>query len=521
VIRDSFRYSRRNYSIFWLPVLVFAFICVVELSLILILNDGLLVYNLDDTYIHLELARNIAGGHYGINPGEFSAPSSSILWPFLLAPFAFVGWEHTLPLFINFLSLSAVLILTSQYSYKYLAGLDGHKRKHAAWVIVLFLIFAMNIVGLVFVGMEHGLQVLFAVIIWIGLLHERETDQISPWLAAAIIFGPLVRFENLALSLPALIYLVVRRRYKHAIALGAILGAILIWFGLFLQGMDLGWLPTSVVVKSAIAPEGGTVMGLFRNLWNNLYQRQAVLLAVCVFPLIGYVLFKNEYRDKLLALWVINAALLHLVVGRFGGFSRYEIYIWAVVLLALFYLYRDWVVKLIDNNPIYKIALALGIFLLLVSPTYLSPLLRTPLGSNNIYEQQYQMHRFVVEYYNAPVAVNDIGWVSYRNDHYVLDLVGLASQESLDMQKFAVGGNWIDELAGRHGVGLAMIGGGISEKFDNWTPVGKLVLGKPRVTPANNEVIFYVFDEIEIKQVKSLLEAFQLTLPEGVYFIFW
>src|SRR5882672_6661262 len=59
------------------------------------------VYSLDDPYIHLALARQILHGHYGINPGEFAAPSSSILWPFLLAPFAFTRLSEFLPLVIN------------------------------------------------------------------------------------------------------------------------------------------------------------------------------------------------------------------------------------------------------------------------------------------------------------------------------------------------------------------------------------------------------------------------------------
>ena len=33
------------------------------------------IYSLDDPYIHLALARQILHGHYGINPGEFAAPS--------------------------------------------------------------------------------------------------------------------------------------------------------------------------------------------------------------------------------------------------------------------------------------------------------------------------------------------------------------------------------------------------------------------------------------------------------------
>ena len=50
-----------------------------ELWAILTLNHGVFLYVLDDTYIHLGLAARLYGAHYGINAGEASSPSSSIL----------------------------------------------------------------------------------------------------------------------------------------------------------------------------------------------------------------------------------------------------------------------------------------------------------------------------------------------------------------------------------------------------------------------------------------------------------
>jgi len=64
-------------------------------------NGGVFTYTLDDPYIHLALAEKIAQGHYGINSGEASAPSSSIVWPFLLAPGARPAWGTYLPLALN------------------------------------------------------------------------------------------------------------------------------------------------------------------------------------------------------------------------------------------------------------------------------------------------------------------------------------------------------------------------------------------------------------------------------------
>lgn len=67
------------------------------------------------------------------------------------------------------------------------------------------------------------------------------------------------------------------------------------------------------------------------------------------------------------------------------------------------------------------------------------------------------MHRFAVDYYGKPVAVNDLGYVSFRNDHYVLDLAGLGSLRALACREKGCGPNWMNALAKAHDVDLAMI----------------------------------------------------------------
>src|ERR1700722_4478646 len=68
---------------------------------ILVLCHGHLIYSLDDPYISLALGEQIAHGHYGINAAEASSPSSSILYPFLLAAFAWTPWQEFAPLVVN------------------------------------------------------------------------------------------------------------------------------------------------------------------------------------------------------------------------------------------------------------------------------------------------------------------------------------------------------------------------------------------------------------------------------------
>ena len=60
-------------------------LALVLLAAILLRNGGHFSYTLDAPYTQMAMAEQITRGTYGINPGEPSSPSSSIIYPFLLA----------------------------------------------------------------------------------------------------------------------------------------------------------------------------------------------------------------------------------------------------------------------------------------------------------------------------------------------------------------------------------------------------------------------------------------------------
>jgi hypothetical protein len=143
---------------------------------------------------------------------------------------------------------------------------------------------------------------------------------------------------------------------------------------------------------------------------------------------------------------------------------------------------------------------------------------RVPLAANNIYEQQFQMHRFVNDFYRAPVAVNDLGLVSYHNPNFVLDLGGLASEKARILKASDASAEEYQAFVAGSGVHLVII-------YDEWFPdqiparwikVASMDLSRERVSSAQSEVQFYATDAATARKLQPELQSFRKSLPPGV-----
>jgi hypothetical protein len=517
------------------PYGLLAALFVVELVAILVLTGGAYSYSLDDPYIHLALAERIAGGHYGINLGEASAPASSILWPFLLAGLAWLPGFAFLPLGLNTLAAAATLFVYTQIikisEARWWPDIPVARRLWLRAALAAALIPATNLVGLALTGMEHSLQVLLCAAIILGLLRLLENDRVDFWLPAVIVLAPLVRYECLSLAVPALAFLGYRRQWRAAGMAAVGIGLGLGGFALFLHGQGLGWLPSSVNAKAGFLSPGADLgygfgqtpgslpAAVFNNLLVNLGRFQGIPLLV-LFLLLGLNAYrKSASADRSLSTVGFAVIGLHLLFGQVGWLDRYEVYVLGAGLLLLVYLNGSWLART-EDQPRRAGWVILGLSVVFGS-AYYANIIVTPLAATNIYRQQHQMHRFVVDYYRAPVAVHDLGWVSFHNPHYVLDLWGLASAEALRERTHNGSPMWMDNLTREQDVRLVMI-------YDHWFPqlppdwvcVARMQIDGPLIATSSREVAFYV-TRVEYNQnARALLAAFSEELPGGVRMIF-
>jgi hypothetical protein len=508
-----------------LPYCVFAMLVAAELAAILLLNHGTFVYTLDDAYIHLALAERIWGGTYGINAHEFAAPASSILWPFMLAPFASLPAIAfaLVPLVLNAAAAATTLFLLVREVRCAIALETAPQSGLPAAAFAAGLILATNLVPLVFTGMEHSLQQLLAVVIVTGLIEEGRTGRAPATLWLGLLLIPLVRYDSLALAVPALLYLFWRGHIRGTLAIGAALGGALAGFSLVLAAHGLGFLPASVMAKSEVMRANGAPVALLLNLYVNLVANTQgnVLLFGLALVLAAVFDRRRPAAERGLALFLTAAVALQLLFGKFGAYFRYEAYLWTATLITIVHLSRAGLTRVLASGANRAAQVALCGVLGAASLGYLFALASTPLAANNIYDQQYQMHRFLTDYYRGPAAVNDLGWVSFGNSSYVLDLEGLASKEALQARLHEADSDWMRRLCQAHGVGIAMIyDGWFPNRPAEWVHMGTLKFDRIRITPAFAQVEFYATDRSAAATVRSELDAFQKSLPNGTRFRF-
>lgn len=156
--------------------------------------------------------------------------------------------------------------------------------------------------------------------------------------------------------------------------------------------------------------------------------------------------------------------------------------------------------------------------LLIFGGRYRAATQHVPIAANNIYEQQLQMHYFVNNFYSGPVAVNDLGLVSYHNPNFVLDLVGLASEEARALNASGASAAAYQTFVSNNRIHLVIV---YDEFFRGkipaaWKKVASMYLSRTAISAAFSEVQFYATDDETAAKVREELHGFQETLPPRV-----
>lgn len=445
-------------------------------------------YTLDDPYIHLKLAKNIGLGHYGFNLSEASAPSSSIIWPFILVPFSTTHFFEYIPLALNLLLslvLASILFIT-------VAEL-GYKFKNASFLTLAFILL-LNIFGLAINGLEHVLQILMVIAIFREFLLALRGEERLWRLSALLAFGVCIRYEMLVFWAAAVGFYFFKKDLKRATIIFIVPLVPVVIFSFFLQSLNLGYLPSSVKAKTV--SDSNVILSFLNTFSLNATSRQG--LGILVLTSLNIFLSKKAGRLNLslLALLIIPS-FLHLVVGKFGWFFRYEIYIYAYLILFFVSLFSYVRLKTAQS------AVCIGFIGWFCAPYVLS-IGKLHQAIRNIYYQQGITAQFVRKHLNEPVGLNDIGLVGFKHEYEVLDLWGLASHKALQLRLHSKDFSWITALAQEHGVKTLFVYEKWIQPPSEWRKIAEFVLLEKNVVLGEKIVAVYILSDNADNILKSL-----------------
>jgi hypothetical protein len=479
----------------------------------ILLCNGSLVYSLDDAYIHLSVSSEIARGGYGINPGELSAPSSSVIWDFLLAPFANTPFHTFVPLVINAAALVWSVLLLRRIFGMMLPGAGSLVT--GVWAICFAL--SANLFGLVMTGMEHSTQVALGLAVLSGVVVVASGGSMPRSMAAAMVLGPMVRYEMLAVTFAAALLLFLGKKRGSALLLPALSIVPLAAFSLFLMSRGLPPLPGSVLAKLA---EGGLTGGLAGSVANRLrmYSSDIDALRFAVLLLSAPVVWmtRRADEDRPVVLFGCAVGLGHIMLGRFGWFGRYHIYSMVILLITLAWPFRAALNRFLCTGRAPGRACLLALLTAVFLLPEVATTLKTPLASRVIHLQHGVMRTLALEY-DDRIAVNDIGLVSYGNPNHVLDLWGLANEESR-RHHLERGTGWMRRMVEADGAGLVMIYGSVfrEEIPGEWNRVAVLGMTGP-VVVGFSDVDIFVTPAGDSDMVTELLVRISEKLPPGAF----
>lgn len=365
---------------------------------------------LDDAYIHLGLARDLAEhGTWGVNPGEHASASSSPLWTALLAAgLSIFGFSEAAGLALSLLS-GALLIGAAAATLRD----EGHPERAVAAGLAL-LILAVPLPFLVALSMEHVLHAALALLLVRAATGEAARPGRVLLLSAA---AAMTRYESGFLAGALAIVLAGERpRIAAASALGAALAITA--FGLYSLGQGAMFLPNSVMLKAV----AGRVWG--ESLGAGVAEGAPLLLIAVAASLGARALDTGALHRRRAAIFALTV-LGQLLLGRMGWLYRYEGWLIAWGCLLLVAPARALLPR--GGLALAPLALLLAIPLGWRAGQAWS---RFAPGARLHADVDLTLARWVADAWpDATVAAHDLGALAALTDATLVDVIGLGTDE--------------------------------------------------------------------------------------------
>ncbi|MGI8952120.1 MAG: hypothetical protein ACR2FN_11105 [Chitinophagaceae bacterium] len=501
-------------------------------------TNGTFMYPLDDTFIHMSVAKNFAFyNNWGINKSEFASASSSLFYTLLLAAlFKIFSAQIIIPFIVNVVAAIGLLIVLQRWLQK------QNIPATAQLIILLCIIFFTPLPILIISGMEHILQCIFSFLFifkfseWLEkMLVNKEVKWRLPW--QIFLYGILVssiRYEGIFLIGIICLILLFYKKIVLAFQLGIISLLPIIIFGIYSVTKGSYFLPNSVLLKSQSIPFSlNGIVEFFGNIFiqklttaNTGITLLATQRLLIILPL-AYLFFIKQIQQKIsykfILIILIGCTFLQLSFASTGWFYRYEAYLILCSIMILSVLIYNYLKDFfLERTKKMQLIVLVALLFMLSFPFVLRSMAAFSKASQacvNIYQQQYQMGQFQKKYYdNYNICANDIGALTFFTNANDLDLWGLGNIDVARSKKNNYWtANFLDSLSKNKNAGIAIV-------YDSWFSDSLLNRWKKVATwQMQNNVIcgsdivsFYAIDKNIEPDLKKNLIDFQKILPADV-----
>lgn len=409
-------------------------------------THGRLVYALDDAYIHMAIAKNLARhGVWGCTPFHFSASSSSLLWTALLGLSYLVSGVHDVtPLVLN----AALAAATLAVADRHLVTFGTQPVLRATTLVGLTVAFPLP--GMVLLGMEHILHVLLT-IAFAGMAVTRLTaddGDASSWgrrdWSLSVVAGLLAasRYEGLFLVGLVCLACAAFGHWRRAVGIFASALAPIVAFGALSVANGFLFFPNSLMLKA-----GGETASVWTVLLKPFGREdlmallkgrglETLLLAGLAAALVWAIAGRRMRRAQVLmpALLALMIALhVHFAFSSSFWVYRYDAYLLGFGIFACAVSMTGPRGRVVGALPAIAIAaLVWGVSDVrggLVSAQEVA-------AAGNTHLEHYMAAQFVQQYFpDQTVVINDLGAVSYFTDARILDMFGLGDMEPLTIRR--------------------------------------------------------------------------------------
>lgn len=518
-----------------------AFLLITYFSLFVIAyyqNQGHAVYSLDDAYIHMAMAKNLAlHGVWGVTKFEFASSSSSIIWTSLLAgTYSLFGINEIIPMLLN-LVFASLIVVTSYFILKKFEV----SSLHSLWIL-LALIIITPLPPLMFTGLEHVMHIwvslLFIYFVSIELADVQKTNRNFLWLLIVSAMLPSIRYEGIFLAAIASVLFLFRKMFFKSFMIFICALLPIYVFGYISVKNGWSFFPNSLLLKGSF-PDISSFSEFFSflvYLINSIFSLKYLIAACAGLLISGIFLFSFRsvlktifsHRISYMVLMFLSNIALYAAYSRSGWSYRYQSFLVALGILIIGIILFKYVQAWLNQAGFVKWTITILIFavpLLYFGISAVVLMVKTPRASTNIYEQQYQMGKFLKQFYNGKgVALNDIGTSNFFADIKCVDLWGLSN---LEISKLRRGGNFteqkIREISEKHNVSVSIV-------YDSWFAEGDSTIlpkewkrtGKWKITnnviAGDSIVSFYALSSEEAELLSRSLEDFSNSLPRTVMY---